>query len=77
MIVDILMAGFSALKDYIALHVLTCLIPAFLLAGGIVTFVSRESIIGYIGAAAKKISSASRGQPALANTDNLETKAAL
>jgi len=45
------------LKDYIALHVLTCLIPAFLLAGGIVTFVSREAIIGYLGTAARKISS--------------------
>lgn len=45
------------MKDYIALHVLTCLIPAFLLAGGIVTFVSRGAIIGYLGAAARKISS--------------------
>ena len=36
---------------------LTCLLPAFLLAGGIVTFVSRETIIGYLGAAARKLSS--------------------
>jgi len=57
MIIDVLMAGLYALKDYIALHVLTCLIPAFLLAGGIVTFVSRETIIGYLGAAARKMSS--------------------
>jgi len=56
-IVDVLIAGLSALKEYIALHVLTCLIPAFLLAGGIVTFVSREAIIGYLGAAARKLSS--------------------
>jgi len=55
--VNLLLAGLIALKDYIALHVLTCLVPAFLLAGGIVTFVSRESIIGYLGAAARKISS--------------------
>jgi len=54
---DLLMAGLTALKDYIALHVLTCLIPAFLLAGGIVTFISRETIIGYLGSAAKKIQS--------------------
>jgi len=33
------------------------LIPAFLLAGGIVTFISRESIIGYLGAAARKTTS--------------------
>jgi len=57
MFVTLLLAGLVALKDYIALHVLTCLIPAFLLAGGIVTFVSREAIIGYLGAAARKISS--------------------
>jgi len=57
MIVDVLIAGLSALQEYIALHVLTCLIPAFLLAGGIVTFVSREAIIGYLGAAARKLSS--------------------
>jgi len=57
MIVDVLIGGLNALQDYIALHVLTCLIPAFLLAGGIVTFVSREAIIGYLGAAARKLSS--------------------
>lgn len=55
--IDALLAGLDALRDYIALHVLTCLIPAFLLAGGIVTFISRETIIGYLGAAARKISS--------------------
>lgn len=54
---EIIMGGLNALKDYIALHVLTCLIPAFLLAGGMVTFVSRETIIGYLGAAARKLSS--------------------
>jgi len=42
MIVDVLIGGLNALREYIALHVLTCLVPAFLLAGGIVTFVSRE-----------------------------------
>jgi len=57
MFVTLLLAGLVALKDYIALHVLTCLIPAFLLAGGIVSFVSREAIIGYLGAAARKLSS--------------------
>ncbi|MDH5695187.1 MAG: permease [Dehalococcoidia bacterium] len=55
--VNLLLAGLIALKEYIALHVVTCLIPAFLLAGAIVTFVSRESIIGYLGSAANKVSS--------------------
>jgi len=57
MFFNLLVAGLVALKEYIALHVLTCLIPAFLLAGGIVTFISREAIIGYLGAAARKLSS--------------------
>ena len=55
--VNLLLAGLIALKDYIALHVVTCLIPAFLLAGAIVTFISRETIIGYLGGAANKVSS--------------------
>ena len=56
-LIEVLFGGLNALRDYIALHVLTCLIPAFLLAGGIVTFVRREVIIGYLGAAARKLSS--------------------
>jgi len=55
--ITLILAGINALKDYIALHVVTCLIPAFLLAGAIVTFVSRERIIGYLGNAARKTSS--------------------
>lgn len=57
MILDLLRGGLLALQDYVALHVLTCLIPAFLLAGGIVTFISREAIIGYLGAAARRLTS--------------------
>jgi len=56
-VIDVLMAGLVALQEYVALHVITCLIPAFLLAGAIVTFISRDVIIGYLGAAAKKLSS--------------------
>ncbi|HEX9760909.1 MAG TPA: permease [Candidatus Acidoferrales bacterium] len=51
---DILKAGLLALQDYIALHVLTCLVPAFLLAGAMVTFVSREAILHYLGTRARK-----------------------
>ena len=56
-IINVLMGGVNALIDYIALHVLTCLIPAFLLAGGIVSLISKQAIIGYLGAAAKKTQS--------------------
>jgi hypothetical protein len=57
MIADLLNAGFLALKDYVALHVLTCLIPAFLLAGAMVTFISREAIVHHLGATARKTKS--------------------
>jgi uncharacterized membrane protein YraQ (UPF0718 family) len=56
-ILELLYAGLEALKEYIALHVVTCLIPAFLLAGAMVTFISKETIIYYLGAAAHKIKS--------------------
>lgn len=55
MIWELVQAGLLALQEYIALHVLTCLIPAFLLAGAMVTFVSKETIIYYLGAAAQKL----------------------
>jgi len=54
MIGELLLGGVNALKDYIATHVLTCLVPAFLLAGGIVAFVSREVILDYLGDQASK-----------------------
>jgi uncharacterized membrane protein YraQ (UPF0718 family) len=54
---QIILSRFEALKEYIALHVLTCLIPAFLLAGAMVTFVSREAIVRYMGAATSKFKS--------------------
>lgn len=34
-IIDILIAGLGALGDYLSAHVLTCLIPAFFIDGGI------------------------------------------
>jgi hypothetical protein len=52
--VEILKAGLLALVDYVAWHVLTCLVPAFLLAGAMVTFVSRETILHYLGTQARK-----------------------
>lgn len=57
MIMQLIFAGFLALKEYIALHVLTCLIPAFLLAGAMVSFISKEAIIKYLGASANKFKS--------------------
>lgn len=53
----LILAGFASLWDYIALHVLTCLIPAFLLAGAMVSFISKEAIMKYLGHAVRKVQS--------------------
>ncbi len=55
MIIELIKAGLSAVWDYVALHVLTCLVPAFLLAGAMVTFISKEAIMHYLGAATQKL----------------------
>ncbi|MEM1768162.1 MAG: permease [Desulfurococcaceae archaeon] len=48
-------AGLNSLIDYVAYHVVTCLIPAFLLAGAISVFLSRDAIIRYLGLESRKI----------------------
>lgn len=55
MLLELLQAGLLAVREYVALHVLTCLVPAFLLAGAMVTFVSREAIMHYLGAATQRL----------------------
>jgi len=57
MVADLLWAGLGALREYIALHVLTCLLPAFFLAGALVSFISKEAIMAYLGAAARRVTS--------------------
>lgn len=57
MVTDLLMAGLSALKDYIATHVLTCLVPAFAIAGAMVTFVRRDAVLDHLGEKAGKVRS--------------------
>ncbi len=53
-IIDIIIAGFQALQEYLSAHVLTCLIPAFFIAGAIAVFVSKQSVLKYFGAHTKK-----------------------
>lgn len=52
--IDILFSGLEALQEYLSAHVLTCLIPAFFIAGAIAVFVSKQSILKYFGARTKK-----------------------
>jgi uncharacterized membrane protein YraQ (UPF0718 family) len=49
MVVEIIGAGLLALKGYVATHVLTCLVPAFFLAGAMVTFIRREAVLALLG----------------------------
>jgi uncharacterized membrane protein YraQ (UPF0718 family) len=53
-IIGIFLAGVEALGEYLSAHVLTCLIPAFFIAGAIAVFVSKKSVLKYFGANTKK-----------------------
>lgn len=46
--------GIEALIEYLSLHVLTCLVPAFFIAGAINVFISQTSILKYFGGQANK-----------------------
>ncbi|MEM3022692.1 MAG: permease, partial [Candidatus Bathyarchaeia archaeon] len=54
---DLATAGLLSLEEYIAAHMLTCLVPAFLLAGAMVAFVNREAILDHLGERANKAKS--------------------
>ncbi|MDM8544463.1 permease [Desulfococcaceae bacterium HSG9] len=47
--------AFMMLREYAREHVLTCLIPAFFIAGAVAVFVSQASVLKYFGPQAKKI----------------------
>jgi len=47
--------AFLMLREYAREHVLTCLVPAFFIAGAISVFVSQASVLKYFGAKANKI----------------------
>jgi uncharacterized membrane protein YraQ (UPF0718 family) len=47
--------AFMMLQEYAREHVLTCLVPAFFIAGAIAVFVSQAAVLKYFGATAKKV----------------------
>jgi len=47
--------AFMMLREYAREHVLTCLIPAFFIAGAIAVFVSQAAVLKYFGAQAKRV----------------------
>jgi uncharacterized membrane protein YraQ (UPF0718 family) len=52
--IDIFSSGLEILQEYLSAHVLTCLVPAFFIAGAIAVFVSKKGIIKYFGVQTKK-----------------------
>jgi len=49
------MAGWTGLLDYLAAHVLLCLLPAFFIAGALTALVPKEAVTKYLGPKAPKI----------------------
>ncbi len=53
-LVNLLWSGWLSLLDYLAAHVLLCLLPAFIIAGYISARVPKEIVTQYLGPQAKK-----------------------
>jgi len=47
--IDVLLAGLLNLKEYLSAHVLTCLVPAFFIAGAMSAVLPKEKITKYLG----------------------------
>lgn len=56
-VVGSLLLGWETLFGYLSEHVLTCLVPAFFIAGGIAAFLNKEAILKYFSPEAKKTTS--------------------
>ena len=50
-----ILSGFELLHEYSREHVLTCLIPAFFIAGAISVFVRKDLIMRYLGSGADRV----------------------
>jgi len=53
-LIHLINVGLQSVQEYLALHVLLCLIPAFFLAGAIASLFSKESVLKYFGASTPK-----------------------
>ena len=49
-----ILSGLDAVIEYLAAHTVTCLIPAFFIAGAIAAFVKKDAILKYFSPDAKK-----------------------
>jgi len=48
-VIELLKGGWYGLVDYLSFHVLTCLIPAFFIAGAIGVFFSQATVLNISG----------------------------
>jgi len=53
-IVTLLNGGGEELLNYLSAHVITCLVPAFFIAGAIAVLISKGTVIKYFGVSAKR-----------------------
>ena len=53
-IIEALLEGWELLWEYISAHTLTCLVPAFFIAGAIAALVKKEAVLRYLGPDVKK-----------------------
>ena len=53
-LIEALLQGWEVLWDYLSAHTLTCLVPAFFIAGAIAVFVRKEAVLRYLGPNVKK-----------------------
>ena len=53
-IIGALLLGWETLAGYLAEHVVTCLVPAFFIAGAIAAFIKKEAILKYFSPEAPK-----------------------
>lgn len=54
-VLNLLKGGWAALLEYLSAHVLTCLVPAFFVAGAIAVFLSQKAILRYFGPRSPKV----------------------
>jgi hypothetical protein len=54
-VVTSLAAGLTLLQEYARLHVLTCLVPAFFIAGSIAVYIKKDAVLRLLGPTAKRI----------------------
>lgn len=54
---DALNSGLQAVLEYLAQHVITCLVPAFFIAGAIAALVKKDAILKYFGPKVQKYKS--------------------